>query len=131
MDLKPLNKKSPEMPETQKWGSGLAVVPFSRSSNLSENERMTGEEFLRFSRTYENIQINIPQNTTAVAGSNFEIFKFGKYLKRVAKYSFGFMFCVLCLCLIIIGLWLVYWLLLFLLAQIGVNVPDSYYPFQN
>ena len=94
MDFKPVNKESPEKPETQIWGSGLDVVSFSSDEPTSNQPE---------------VQLNIPQNSTAVAendGSNLEIIP--KYLQKVARYSFGFLLCVFCLFFVIICLLLLY-----------------------
>ena len=51
-----------------------------------------------------------------------------KYLKQMVRF-----FCIVfvwffCICFVLIGLILLYYLLLMLLAQMGVNVQDSCYP---
>ena len=91
MDFKPVNKESPEKPETQIWGSGLDVVSFSSDEPTSNQPE---------------VQLNIPQNSTAVAENDLEIIP--KYLQKVARYSFGFLLGVFCLVFVIICLLLLY-----------------------
>ena len=52
-----VNKESSEKSETQRWGSGLAVVSFSSNGRSDELE----------------VEFNILQNSTSVAGNDGSI----------------------------------------------------------
>jgi hypothetical protein len=107
MKLKHGDEKSPDTPETQKWGGGSAIVSFSNNGPNNNPE----------------IQINVPQNSTTVADNDGSILEhISKYLKQVARIFYRFLFYMICILLVLTGLFLLYLMIVALMEQMGVNL---------
>ena len=106
MKLKHGDEKSSDTPETQKWGGGSAIVSFSKNGPNNPE-----------------IQINVPQNSATVAdndGSTLE--HISKCLKQVARIFYRFGFYMICILLVLTGLFLLYLMIVAVMEQMGVNL---------
>ena len=69
------------------------------------------------------IQINVPQNSTTVADNDGSILEhISKYLKQVARIFYRFLFYMICILLVLTGLFLLYLMIVALMEQMGVNL---------